>query len=393
MKHLYFLVILLLLSNTTTIFAQDVIYLARGKQEKGIVTKITEDKVKYKTENSSGSVKSISIKDVVLLFNIYGDFLHFKGNAKMFTDNEADDFINKPAVRNNDLIILKSDGKILAVKMLLEKDDSTTVVYNGKERKLGTNTIAAIIHQKGPHQLFVAPENAALYLEKDSINKYAQLPAEVLKIAKPIILPPVVTPPVVTPPVAVAPVVVAVKKDSTKAPSSSLPDFKSYQDKATQKVKDFNTDINIIISPNSDRGKVDNTIDLACGLFVKDAKIEISKINRIKKPKYLIKDYLNNLYLMSKSVDKVEIAYADITYASDWKPGADGNYYAVITYVQKYQATKDGQIVYGDITERKVSIILKHYQKATESGNKTDWEVFLGDIGVVETERMNSPKG
>ena len=140
---------------------------------------------------------------------------------------------------------------------------------------------------------------------------------------------------------------------------------------------------------NSSRDKALKSINQAVQLFQnEEARVEVSSTKSQEKNKYKIRDYLNRLQFRSGQYDKIIIEYADINYASEFKKGADGNYYGVVTFVQKFRGFVDGEVVYGDITKRNLTIVLKHYEKAVEGQTVDSWDVFLADVGVVETKKL-----
>ena len=47
----------------------------------------------------------------------------------------------------------------------------------------------------------------------------------------------------------------------------------------------------------------------------------------------------------------------------------------------------DGVGVSGDVTTKNFEVIIKKYTKITVDGKKDLWDVFLGDISVVTTQR------
>ena len=115
--------------------------------------------------------------------------------------------------------------------------------------------------------------------------------------------------------------------------------------------------------------------------------IGMSTLREGIKNKYKIRDYLKRLKLKSSEYDKVEIEYADISYATDFVKGPDGNYYGVVKFVQSFKGFIDGRVVYGDITERNVTVVLKVYEKAKEGQVEKLWDVFLADVGIMETRK------
>lgn len=170
-------------------------------------------------------------------------------------------------------------------------------------------------------------------------------------------------------------------------------DMKSFQDKALSKTRELIHYITEIIDPKTSRENANNSIDQACLLFTdENAEVEISSIYKNKKATNetkKIRSYLTGLKMHSH-FSSVVIDYANITYVPKFKKGVDGNYYSVITFVQKFQGyDKDNKPSYTDLTKKDVTIVLKSYEKADTEGNKkVEWDVFLSDIGVKETVQL-----
>ena len=168
-----------------------------------------------------------------------------------------------------------------------------------------------------------------------------------------------------------------------------MPDLAEFGAKALEKTQEFTRYIQTITSVNTDKEAANKSVDMACGLFLdENARVEVSNAIKGTKNKYKIRDYLNRLLIKSGQYDKVQVEYANISYASKFKKGADGNYYGSVTFVQKFQGFIDGNLVYGDQTKRSVTVVLKHYEKAVEGQNVSGWDVFLDDVGVVETKKL-----
>ena len=162
-----------------------------------------------------------------------------------------------------------------------------------------------------------------------------------------------------------------------------------FSKKALQKTEEFSTYLQTISGVNTSRERAVKSINMACALFLnEESRVEVSSTNSAVKNKYKIRDYLNRLLFRSGQYDKIIIEYADINYASEFKKGTDGNYYGVVTFVQKFRGFIDGNVVYGDITKRNLTIVLRQYDKAVEGGSEAGWDVYLADMGVVETKKL-----
>jgi hypothetical protein len=155
-----------------------------------------------------------------------------------------------------------------------------------------------------------------------------------------------------------------------------------FSKKALQKTEEFSNYLQIITAVNTTRERAAKSIDMACGLFSN----EDSRTGT--KNKYKVRDYLSRLQFKSGQYDKIIIEYADINYASDFKKGVDGNYYASVTFVQKFRGFVDGNMAYGDITKRNLTIVVKSFEKVVNGEAQQAWDVFLADLGVVETRKL-----
>ena len=107
-------------------------------------------------------------------------------------------------------------------------------------------------------------------------------------------------------------------------------------------------------------------------------------VNVAGKPKFKIRQYLQRV--RNLNYDDITIEWADLQYASDFTKGPDGNYYAYVVFSQRFTGSKDNQIVYQDVTTKRTQIILKIYEKAVQGEITENWDVFLGDISVVQTD-------
>ncbi len=163
-------------------------------------------------------------------------------------------------------------------------------------------------------------------------------------------------------------------------------DRQDFQDKGMQKVKQLETFVAQIGSKTTPLSLKTQSIASAVKLFDNEEKtVQVSSANNSEKPKMKIRTYLTKLMMLNYSDVKIE--WAEFQYASDFIKGLDGNYYGYIIFQQRFNATAlDNQKVYSDVTTKKIEIILKMYEKAEQGQVTEQWDVFLGDISVVQTE-------
>jgi len=167
-------------------------------------------------------------------------------------------------------------------------------------------------------------------------------------------------------------------------------DMKLFKAKAIEKTTELSNYITLLASKNTSRADKNKTVDQACKLFVNEnATVEVSNATRSKVSKLDIRTYLTNLTYLSDHFEKVVVQYVDITYVPEFRKGVDGNYYSVVTFVQKFEGFVDGKLSYGDFTKKDITVVLKNYKKIDADGTtKNKWDVFLSDIGVKETVKM-----
>lgn len=173
--------------------------------------------------------------------------------------------------------------------------------------------------------------------------------------------------------------------------NSSEPSFDKaeFSKKALQKTGQFSNYLQIITAVNTSKESAAKSINMACNLFSsEDSRVEVSNTNSAIKNKYKVREYLNRLQFKAGQFDKIIIEYADINYASDFKKGTDGNYYATVTFVQKFIGFVDGNIAYGDITKRNLTIVVKSFEKVVNGEAQQAWDVYLADMGVVQTLKL-----
>jgi len=158
-----------------------------------------------------------------------------------------------------------------------------------------------------------------------------------------------------------------------------IPHVEEYKFKVLQKVKDLGRYIAIIGSKKSSSDKISQAIELANGLFVPDAQIEVSSKSGAKNY-YEVSDYLKRL--RSLKYDDVSVEWTNIYYVSELRNAPDGNYYGIVSFEQIFKGYREGRLVYEDITRKNVEVLVRRLVKG---GNTVIWDILLSDIGVKET--------
>jgi hypothetical protein len=353
-----------LLLCITSAFSQDMIYLTDGTKIPGKISEIAADKINFKNlANPTGPVYTRAISGVSLAFNAAGNYIVF-AQANPLTDKEKQDFITEtPKPRSYDILI-DPQGKVLPVNVTDESESEIATNTHGQQVKYNKTNLVFLIRKNGKHQLFSSPEFALplLTADKDKINAALLQPN----------------------PDAAAPM-------EHKDGDYIEPDMALFSVKALAKTNEFTGYLTAIQSINTDRDAATKSINQACDLFLNggvDARVEVSNTANPEVKKYLVRDYLNRLMIKSGQFDKVNIETANINYASKFTKGADGNYYGTVTFVQKFQGFKDGNLVLAEETKKSITIVLKHYEKIVNGETTSGWEIFLDDMGVVENKKV-----
>ena len=172
----------------------------------------------------------------------------------------------------------------------------------------------------------------------------------------------------------------------TRVKSFSTAEMNIFHDRGIQKMRLFETFLNKIGNKNTAAPESNKATVNALKLFDKPENrfVAVSSLTRAS-AKYPLAVYLKRVRALS--FDKIEVEFADFLYVSKLRLAPDGNYYGFIKFRQRFKGIKDGIVVYEDVTDKVVAVILKPYLKAEEGAYKEEYEVFLGDIEVQQTSK------
>jgi len=152
---------------------------------------------------------------------------------------------------------------------------------------------------------------------------------------------------------------------------------------ALEKVRDLSKYISIIGSKKTAFSEAQRVMDRAEELFVKDAEMGVSSLNRKEVNYYKVRKYFERL--MALNYDQVSIEWYDIHYISDLERQPDGKYVGVVTVYQRFEGTSDDGMKYRDTTKKDITIYVER-KKTQIAGRVVEfWDVLLGDIRVTET--------
>ncbi len=180
----------------------------------------------------------------------------------------------------------------------------------------------------------------------------------------------------------------APKTNTSPGSKSFTPEqLKEFQNKGLQKLRQLEGHIQIIAKKSTPLEISSQAITNALRLFDNpdERVVEVSSINRPDKVNLAVKKYLEKLRQLN--YEHVDIEWADFQYTSEFIKGDDGFYHGYVIFRQRFTASKDDRPVYTDITTKRTEIIIKSYSKAEEGVATENYDVFLGDISVDQTQK------
>jgi len=163
-------------------------------------------------------------------------------------------------------------------------------------------------------------------------------------------------------------------------------DIEIFKERTKRKISEFQQHIITICNKEEPMEKRIMAERESLKLFYKGAVMETSYIDESGQVKTIsrpIEEYLARL--KSLPYIKVVIKFYDIVYIRDFTLGPDGKYYSTATIFQKFVGFNGDNIVYSDITEKEIEIIIDLVED--KFYNEKHWKVFLGDIKVTETKQ------
>lgn len=393
----YFILASLLLTYSG-LLAQDKIYYKKNKIDNWKVTEINPQYLKAVDAADPEVGYSTTPANVLFIFNKVGDFLVIPGmydpkkNAEM---NIKNFFREDKTVFNEYDKLITSKNEIIICNYRSIDDNKVVYTANKKDFSISKSELALAIFKNGDHRLFAPVEKVYKVLSAVQ-DKYTDLSMAEYEETKPatdevaaepaapqdttVVVTGTSSP--VTPPASEE--TVAVKKDDKT--DQKLPPITvvKLQNKALVNIKQLGDYIQMICQKDSDPDEVTKTIDQAVALFINDAKIEVSSINRSTVNQFGIKDYLIKLGYLK--YEKVIIEWYNVQYTSLLRKGPDGFYYGTIEFEQRFVGISADNTKYEDITRKTVEVVLKSYERNTGGETTMEWDVFLGDIGVTVTK-------
>ena len=164
------------------------------------------------------------------------------------------------------------------------------------------------------------------------------------------------------------------------------PNLENFKILAEKKAQSFSVYISKIASKTTNFGDKEIAIDQACKLFIYDTvTIQVSYCPSGGTPTIYsrtLNKYLRRLSMLN--YDQITIEWIDVVMVEDLKKGADGNFYGIISTIQRFTATK-GEYTYSDVTVKNIEVVLKPYLKPNDQGeDEWRWDVYLSNVSIVE---------
>lgn len=378
-------ILVLMLQLFTGLLGQDKVYYKKNKVDNWRVTELNPQYIKAVDAADATLAYSTTPANVLFVFNSFGNFVVIPGmyDGKKNVEAITKNFFNeeRSAFNEFDKLITFGNEIIICRIKSMEADD---IVYtaNKKDFSIPKSKVALVVLKTGEHTLFASADRVLKVLGVVQ-EKYQELASGKYQ-----------SPESVQDTVAgngntstkVTSGTNGAKPDTTKKGQHTLTSetITKLQNKALANIKQLGDYIQMICQKDTDPDEVTKTIEQAVALFIGDAKIEVSSINRSTVNQFAIKDYLIKLGMLK--YEKVIIEWYNIQYTSLLRKGPDGFYYGTIEFEQRFVGISADNQKYEDITRKSVEVVLKTYERNTGGETTMEWDVFLGDIGVTVTK-------
>lgn len=335
----------------------DVIYMFNQEPLACVISDVTDEEIRFRVEdNEEGPLYTVEKDQAILVFKENGDFLLPFGSDTTWVSG-ADRQLHR---------IITKDHQILPARLL--EVVGATVQYQDyvtqANGEISTEKILLIIHKDGRHELFASMTEVVEGLNDIARNLDNYAAAEEV----------------------MAPTIGTTEVNSADIVELTAEQEAQFIVMAEVKADDFGRYLSII----SDKSEADEdklyAIDAACKLFINDSsKIEVSSTQRDKKRQFAVHAYLDRLRMLP--YDRVEMTWVQAQMVCGLRPGLDGNYYGVIAAQQLFKGYLDNKVVYQDVTQKDIEVVLTKYEVFDEGIKEQKWDVFLSNIGVQQTRK------
>jgi hypothetical protein len=371
MKNSYIIIWCLFISAFS--FAQapvtEYIYLATGNKVKGKIVSADEDKISAILEN--GARYTAQRNKFVIFFNKFGGYITEK-NLALDSDKAQQQIqafykSTTGAVSFNDILFKVKPREVIACTIKNELEDAVNYqTLDGKSASVNKDNLFGIIRRNGTHELMqelptVVENLTDLNAAFDSLRVIKPQAKETRPIP--------------------------IKSNSTPALTETAPPPKEkkrltseqqkiYKAKSVDKMQELASLLNDIVDSRRSRAEKDIAIQKAAGMFIRDAKVEVSAVNNPNiKTNRDVREYLSRLSRLNYS--KVKVTYAEINFIEEFEPDDQGNYWGLASYIQTFVTN-----AFADLTPKRQRIKLQPYQKIVDGASEDKFEILLGNISI-----------
>ncbi|SFP05248.1 hypothetical protein SAMN04515674_101159 [Pseudarcicella hirudinis] len=367
--------ILMNLYIVPSVWGQDVIYLKDHTSLACKIQEVSPEKIKYKRpDNPEGPNYSVKTETTLLIISEKGSYL----TSAELTDGAVDPTsitehfnitLNAPSPQY-DQIITNSD--MLKVTIDQDIDPLIYISQSGESKSIVLSEVLAVLYKDGHHKLIADPEKVAEILTKLKSHETGMKNPAISQADKENSEKTVLAP-------------IQNNMSDIDMGELGMVKFEDYSEKAMAKVREFTNVITILANKETDFNESNKIIEKTIELFLDDkARVEVSSISRPEKKKYLIREYLKRIKLLK--YDNVEVSYSNIQYVGKLRKAANGLYYGIVSFEQAFTGYRDGRIVYQDKTVKNHTVVVKVSEEMISGTTSLWWDVFLYDVGVVETK-------
>ncbi len=323
----------------------DKIYLPNGEAVVGTITTLTSRAILY-TQGSAE--QTIAAGQWVLAIKQTGEFA-LPGRAATWQEG-TDPQAHRIILRNGNMVTARSltiDGETL----------SYLPIETPQRQSIPQKNVLLVFYRDGRHQLLAPAADVARGL--------AQLPKETRQPTASI---------------------VTASGDEEGEEVLMLDDERKahFEKMALVKANDFGKYLSIV--SNKDEVEEDKlmAVSHAVMLFMSDSsKIQVSSLNQSESKQYTVPVYLDRLRMLP--YDKVELLWVKAMMVSKFRKGMDGRYYGMIAAQQLFRGYLDNEIVYQDVTEKDIEVVLDQYVVFDEGKQQKKWDVLLSSVNVKQT--------
>jgi hypothetical protein len=359
-KNISFLLILILLAiRPIHLVAQDYLYTKDNEVLNVKITEFNQKNIEFTIEGST-KVLSKNINEIALIINNRGRIILPEELESEDRELAINEYLNGKKISSKyDLLVYKQPIEVIRCNISYESDEIVNfkTIKSGDSQTENKKNLLMILYVNGNHKLLTTPSDVTLSLLKKKIQEKSDdgnssiipsTPQQVIKLSE--------------------------------------SEMQSYSKKATLKVDGFSNFLNLIANKELSSEEKDKVIEQAVKLFTPNATIQVSfrkADGTITVATRKIEEYLKKLKL--SKYNSVRIEWSDIQYIGNLKQESDGNYYGIITGQQRFSGyTKNGKVSYSDIVKKDVKVMITTYKKTIDAIENQQWEVFLGNIGIVE---------